>query len=255
MIDDKVIEHNRYNTKSEAELKDLHNVINRNGAKAIVEYLRSPYLYYENLILNEANPHLKILDMCCGNGIHSLTVPSKGISIVCTDIAENSLIVAAERARANGLDGLMEFIQADAASQPFESNYFDLITCAGSLSYFDKTLIIKEVTRLLKFGGKFIVVDSFNHNPIYRLNRFIHFLRGERTWSTLRNMPNEATIAYIRTKFSNVSVKYFGVIAFLALPISIVFGKSNAKKLVDYFDAKIPFLRKYSFKITIIATK
>ena len=255
MIDDKTIEQNRYNRKSESELIRLSEIVSQNGAESMVEYLRTPYFNYEKLIKNEVQPHFKILDMCCGNGVHSLIIPSMGIPIICTDIAEKSLIVAKERATANKLGSLLTFIQADAASQPFEDNSFDLITCAGSLSYFDKQEIVSEVLRLLKPGGKFIAVDSFNHNPIYRLNRYIHYLRGKRTWSTLQNMPSMETISFLKTKFENVSVEYFGIFSFLAKPIALIFGVKNAKKVIDYLDSKLYLLRKYSFKITIFAAK
>ena len=36
------------------------------------------------------------------------------------------------------------------------------------------SLVKKEIYRTLKKDGHFICVDSLNHNPIYRLNRFFN---------------------------------------------------------------------------------
>jgi hypothetical protein len=36
----------------------------------------------------------------------------------------------------------------------------------------------------LKNKGAFIAIDSLNNNPIYRLNRYLHYLKGERSLST-----------------------------------------------------------------------
>ncbi len=90
----------------------------------------------------------------------------------------------------------MTFIRTDAASQPIEANTFDLITCADSLSYFDKQKIVSKVIRLLKPGRKFIAVASLNHNPLYLLNRYIHFLRGKKNMEYIAKYAFLATISF-----------------------------------------------------------
>ena len=39
--------------------------------------------------------------------------------------------------------------------------------------------------------AKFIIVDSLNNNYVYSLYRYLNYLIGNRTYSTLRNMPTK----------------------------------------------------------------
>ena len=95
---------------------------------------------------------------------------------------------------------------------PFSDNSFDVVTSAGSLSYGDNTIVMKEVFRVLKPDGIFVCVDSLNNNPIYRFNRWIHYLLGNRTRSTLLRMPTTKLIEAYRSLFGHVEVRFFGSI-------------------------------------------
>jgi ubiquinone/menaquinone biosynthesis C-methylase UbiE len=59
---------------------------------------------------------------------------------------------------------------------PFAGQSFDIIVSAGSLSYGDNDKVLDEIYRVLKNKGVFIAIDSLNNNPIYRLNRCLHYL-------------------------------------------------------------------------------
>ena len=64
---------------------------------------------------------------------------------------------------------------------PFDNEIFDIVACAGGLSYGDNKLVLNEIYRVLKPKGMFICIDSLNENPIYKFNRYLHYLRGNRT--------------------------------------------------------------------------
>ena len=108
---------------------------------------------------------------------------------------------------------------------------------------------------MLKKGGVFICVDSFNHNPIYRLNRYIHYLRGDRSYGTLVKMPNMDTIRLMRKIYSNVDVKYFGIFTFLAPILKFFISPQIITQIINKLDKFFPFLRSYAFKVVIFATK
>jgi ubiquinone/menaquinone biosynthesis C-methylase UbiE len=126
----------------------------------------------------------RVLDLCCRDGVHSFTALRCGASVIALDYSDASINLAKIRAETLGVS--IDFRCADFEKLPFSDSTFDTITCAGSLSYLDHTVFFKEVKRVLKREGKFIVVDSFNHNIIYRLNRFVHFIRGRRSYMTLK---------------------------------------------------------------------
>ena len=141
---------------------------------------------------------------------------------------------------------------ADMEKLPFENQSFDVVASAGSLSYGEAQKVDKEIRRVLKPNGFFICVDSLNHNPIYKFNRYIHFLRGARSKMTLLNMPTLQRINSLNTKYKKFDVKYFGSISCLMPFIKIITGTENAKKISDFVD-KLFRVKKSAFKFVLVA--
>lgn len=60
----------------------------------------------------------------------------------------------------------MTYINASAEKIPFEGKYFDIITSFNSLDHVDDlNLTIKEIKRVLKPGGLFLLITALNHDP------------------------------------------------------------------------------------------
>ena len=137
---------------------------------------------------------------------------------------------------------------------PLEDKSCDHILSAGSLSYLENDKLVAEAVRLLKPGGSLIAVDSWNHNPIYRLNRFIQYVRGKRTRMTVRNMPSRNLIRLFRQNNFEVRQEFFGVLSFL-IPILRPFMSSvSIGRLIDQTDPLL-WRSQLAFKTVIIATK
>ncbi len=255
-LSDKIIEQERYNISSQKRNSiNLGNELAKLGAENFSDYLKPPYLYYHRLISNEAtkNTALNHLDLCCGDGIHSLTSAKLGANVVGIDYAENSINLAKERAKFHNLN--VDFRSGDVESLPFSDSTFDIITCAGSMSYVDHEIFLNHVFRLLKDDGVFICVDSFNHNIFYRINRFIHFVKGERTYSTLKRMPNTELLKKINKRFKRLDVQYFGIFIFLAPFFRIFMNEKKLTELMNTLDRTFWLFKKYSFKVVIKAKK
>jgi ubiquinone/menaquinone biosynthesis C-methylase UbiE len=252
---DKELEYNRYNKSSAKKIDRLGGTVMPDGSAAYPLYLNTPYLFYESILAENISPGMKVLDLCCGDGIHSLFLARLGADVIAVDIAENSIKLAELRAKKAGISG-MRFLVADAEELPFgEGEKFDVITCVGSLSYVDIQPLIDRLLELLKENGKFICVDSFNHNPVYRMNRYIHYLKGERTLSTLNRMPDITTIQILNSRFKSVQVNYFGIFSFLGPVFQKIIGDIKAKKIIDRLDNRMSFLKNQAFKIVLIAKK
>lgn len=251
----KLIEYERYNKRSEENLKKLNseNIHLRLGAKSLPEFLQSPYIKYEELIREYATQGKALLDVCCGDGMHSLAGAGQGAEIHVSDISENSVELIVSKAKLLGYE--IHGIAADAEQLPYSDHSMDVITCAGSLSYVDLKAFLHEIDRILVPGGVFICVDSFNHNPIYSFNRFIHYLRGNRTWTVNKRIPNVKTLQKINSHFPNMEVSYYGIFSFIAPLLALVWDKKKVKIQLDKLDKQFNFLKNYSFKIVIIATK
>ena len=102
-----------------------------------------------------------VLDLCCGNGRHSLELARRGYrNVVGLDYSAELLQVARERAKAEGLR--VRFKQGDARNLPFPSNTFDAVIMMGnSFGYFadplDDLRVLREVHRVLRPYGKFLL--------------------------------------------------------------------------------------------------
>jgi SAM-dependent methyltransferase len=111
-----------------------------------------------------------------------------------------------------------------------------------------------EIYRVLKPGGVFICVDSLNNNPIYRFNRWLHYLCGERSLSTLKRMPSLRTIDSYRKNFGTIEVKFFGAIAWLTPLLSWFLG-DNRTSNISYKLDKLLNTKRSAFKFVMAAHK
>jgi ubiquinone/menaquinone biosynthesis C-methylase UbiE len=251
---DLVIERDRYDRRADSILSTGNlKALGADGAAGIPEHLRAPYLAYEEQVRRRTKPGCVALDVCCGNGLHSLTSALAGAKGFVSDIAPNNVELTLRRATRAGLK--LEGCIADAERLPWPDASFDLITCAGSLSYIDHATFFAEVFRLLRPGGSFVCVDSLNHNPVYRFNRYIHFKCGHRSLSTLKRMPRLATIDLMRQMIGPVQTSYFGVFAFLAPILNPFLGRGRCGRLIDTADYMLPSLHRFAFKFVAIAQK
>jgi tocopherol O-methyltransferase len=108
-----------------------------------------------------------ILDVGCGIGGSSLYLADKfharatGITLSPVQAAR-----ATERAQELNLSNRSQFLVADAQAMPFEDNSFDLVWSLESGEHMpDKTKFLQECYRVLKPGGKLIMV-TWCHRPI-----------------------------------------------------------------------------------------
>ena len=252
---DKERERIRYDQRAEHSLD--HAATNSPaslGAAGIRLEFRAPYTDYESQILIRSYKGSRILDLCCGTGLLSLIAHSAGAEIFVADISAKSVELACLTARKHGV--IISGKTADAESLPYPDKSFDLVTCAGSLSYFDHSKGLKEICRVLADEGYFICVDSLNHNPFYKFNRWLHYLKKTRTLSTLLRMPTikifnefEANLGQVKYK------KFFGIFSFLIPLLMPLCGSARTALVMDRLDRLFYFMSKYAFKFVAVVQK
>ena len=98
------------------------------------------------------------------------------------------------------------------------------------------------------------MVDSLNDNPIYKLNRFLHYVRGKRTLSTLKNMPNLKLFKIYKKKFKIEYLSFHGSIVWLVPLLRIFFKEDNISKIVHKFDNQIN-IKRSAFKYISVLKK
>ncbi|HDZ35392.1 MAG TPA: class I SAM-dependent methyltransferase [Thermococcus sp.] len=112
----------------------------------------------EPLLLKHMTTRGKVLDLACGAGGFSFLLEDLGFDVVALDSSESML----ERARefAKDKNSRVEFVKGDAKSIPFENNSFEYVIFIDSLVHFEAAelnAVFKEIARVLKPGGKFIL--------------------------------------------------------------------------------------------------
>ncbi|HEX8695218.1 MAG TPA: class I SAM-dependent methyltransferase [Longimicrobium sp.] len=99
---------------------------------------------------------VRILDIGCGNGALLLQLGSRAAHGVGVD-ASAAMIEHARR-RSAGVPTL-EFVHVDGPALPFPDASFDVVTSLLSFRYLDWDPVMNEIRRVLRPGGRLLVVD------------------------------------------------------------------------------------------------
>ncbi len=249
---DKETERRRYDDRAAQSLA-APNPLAPLGADGIPEELRRPYLRFASLVCSLNKPGDAVLDLCCGDGQFSFVAASVGARVTGLDFSDRALVLAARRTP-EALHERMHWVQGDCEQLPFEDGAFGGVTCAGGLSYGDWQRVRDEIFRVLRPGGWFVAVDSYNHSPIYRFNRWLHRLRGRRTAMVNRRIPNRRWLAQWSERFPGTQVEHFDVLAFL-LPLLRLW--CDGRQAGCWVEAREPRgrLREWAFKIVVHSRK
>jgi 2-polyprenyl-3-methyl-5-hydroxy-6-metoxy-1,4-benzoquinol methylase len=113
---------------------------------------------------------LKLLDVGCGTGRHSIELSKRGYSVTGIDLSESLLARAREKAAGHGLT--IDFLKHDARDLPFH-NEFDvaIMLCEGGFPLMETDEmnfeILRNVTKSLTGQGKLIFTTLNGLFPLY----------------------------------------------------------------------------------------
>ena len=113
-------------------------------------------------------PGQELLDVAGGTGDVAIRFLSRAGNTHATvlDLTEGMLEIGRRRAQGLSLDDRVEWVLGDATRLPFESNRFDACTMAFGIRNVDaKTDAIREAFRVLRFGGRLLVLE-FSRVPV-----------------------------------------------------------------------------------------
>ena len=136
------------------------------------------------------NKELKIIDVGCGTGRHSIELSKRGYSITGIDLSESLLQKAREKALQNGLQ--INFLRHDARNLPFE-NQFDvaIMMCEGGFPLMETDEmnfeILKNVSKSLKNKSKFIFTTLNGLFPLFHSINDFHtegIIEGNATYDS-----------------------------------------------------------------------
>ncbi len=124
----------------------------------------------------------RVLDLCCGTGdmtINLARFAEEGVTIKGVDYSEPMLEVAKEKTALLSRNNNIMFTSADASDLPFPDMLFDCVCISfafRNLTYNNPhaETHLREVLRVLKPGGRFIIVES--SQPDSKLLRGLYHL-------------------------------------------------------------------------------
>lgn len=113
---------------------------------------------------------LKILDVGCGTGRHSIELTKRGYNVTGIDLSESQLARAKSKAEKEGLN--IDFKRADARNLPFNSEFdVAIMLCEGGFPLMETDEmnyeILKNVSKSLKNNCKFIFTTLNGLFPIF----------------------------------------------------------------------------------------
>ena len=125
---------------------------------------------------------LKILDVGCGTGRHTVELSKRGYKVTGIDLSESQLKMAKEKAKANNLT--IDFQCQDARNLPFNGEFdVAIMLCEGGFPLMETDEmnfeILKNVTKSLKPQAKFIFTTLNGLFPLYHSLDDFHAFAAE----------------------------------------------------------------------------
>ena len=118
----------------------------------------------------------KVLDICCGTGSVILSFAEQFSDILA--IGYDFSLGMLHKAKEKDLSDKVIFILGDAASLPFENNYFDIICCSHALYELkgqDRKKALFEMKRVIKPNGKVLIME--HEVPRKKLIKILFYIR------------------------------------------------------------------------------
>ncbi len=126
----------------------------------------------------------KILDAGCGVGAVSIWLAKRysDIEVTGINISKMQIDKASSFAKKFGVENRVEFLERDFLNTSFADESFDVVFAIESVCHTeDKKDFIKEAYRILKVGGKLVIIDGFiKKEKLNKLNQYFlnNLLRG-----------------------------------------------------------------------------
>lgn len=120
-----------------------------------------------DLILKHLRPSdRRLLDIGCGTGrlLSRVVAARRGMEAVGLDLSSPMLEMCVARCRF--WNERTAVVRGDSQHLPFANDSFDAITCSHSFHHYpDQVRVVAEMHRVLRPGGRLLVIDGYRDNP------------------------------------------------------------------------------------------
>lgn len=180
----------------------------------------------------------QLLDLGSGRGEMADLFKEKGFQVTGID-------ADAERIeKSKKLYPEIEFIHFIVdAKLPFEDESFDVIFSRSFFQYVDHDAILQECNRILRKGGKLILLENLKNNPFTRMGRIVLKISGHKYHSYPWNHFTKSEILGVQKDFDNSSVHFYHLLS----PLTYVSTLEKLYPILHKIDGKLlkfkPFKR------------
>ena len=105
----------------------------------------------------ELQPGARVLDLCCGQGRHSVELAQRGYNVTGFDLSEYLLGLARTKAEKLGVE--VEFVRGDMRELPWESEFDAVVNLWTAFGYLESDeedeRVLRSVGAALRPGGQF----------------------------------------------------------------------------------------------------
>lgn len=123
---------------------------------------------YEKIVKYTDLANKNILEIGCGDGRISSLLSEESDSLIAVDSDEKKIRQA--KAHISGVD----FRIGSGEKLNFPNNFFDIVIFTLSLHHQNSQKAISEATRVLKIGGKILVIEPMAEGEIEQVFAFLH---------------------------------------------------------------------------------
>ncbi|MFZ5724480.1 MAG: bifunctional demethylmenaquinone methyltransferase/2-methoxy-6-polyprenyl-1,4-benzoquinol methylase UbiE [Pseudomonadota bacterium] len=176
-------------------------------------------------------PGQRVLDLAAGTGDISMLFADRvgpTGTVVISDINDSMLGVGRDRVTDRGYAGNVQFVLANAEKLPFADDSFDIVSIGfGLRNVTDKDAALAEMTRVLKPGGRVLVLefskpvieplsrlyDLYSFSILPRLGRAVTGDADSYRYlaESIRMHPDQATLKSMMEKAGLVRCEYFNM--------------------------------------------
>jgi ubiquinone/menaquinone biosynthesis C-methylase UbiE len=206
-----------------------------------------------------------ILDLGCGNGIISVFLALHGAKIIGIDIDAAALREAHERAAHFDREGACTFLVGAGEAMSVGTETVDIVFSRSTLQYMNRSQALKECLRVLKPGGKMILLQNLPSNP------FLMFFRLIRRWrsregaarayvESIKGYVTLPELQSLQTSFSAFEYEFYHLLDVPAIELAAQYKKNRLlgaiKGIANRMDMlvfkRVPFVRQFAWYVGVV---
>ena len=195
----------------------------------------------------------QILDFGCGTGVFiERTIKYKPKKIVGIDISKVSIDKAKDKAKKLGINA--DYYVDNCEATKFKGESFDIVYGTGILHHLEFNKCLDEIYRVLKPNGSLIFIEPLGTNPIINLYRKLTPNSRSKDEHPLIKKDFE----YIKNKFVDTNIKYYGFLTLVFFPFYKLPDKSKFFKFLAKLDQilfKFKIFKFLAWSVLITAKK